>query len=293
MPREIYVIDCENRRRGKDWNGDSTRAHEHEIITKERIDSYFEFLQNRAGKIVEYIQDKEKKKLWIIGGSYTVFSLVATVMVKILTSQSENIPSLLALPSIVLFSLFVIGVVLIYTSIIKLILALKADCILATRQLNCLRQSINSVIFSYIEKKYPRRLPEDRPGQDELVGTILDTRTNYWEFYGCHDKYPLDNLTFRSTYDKKSIYFRSADIYSVVIIAIFTSLLIMTPFGFLMAHIREKESLTAIDGFLLGGISCIALVAFLTLVGVTVYVEMKRIEKYLKAGQPFDSACTQ
>ena len=290
MPKTRYVIDCDKRSssREEDWNGVDDRLAENEKITKQRIDGYFNFLQNRAEKIVEYIKDKEKKKLWIIGGSYTVFSLVATVMVKILTSQIDNIPSMLALPSIVLFSLFVVGVVLIYTSIIKFILALKADCILATRQLNCLRQSINSVIFSYLETKYPKCLPAERRDHEALEGTILDKNTKYWEFYGCHDKYPLDNLAFRKTYDRKSIYFRSADIYSVVIIAIFTSLLIMTPFGFLMAHIKESESLSAIDGFMLGGISCISLAAFLALVGATVHVEMKRIKKYLEAGQPFE-----
>jgi len=289
MPRSenLYVIDCEKREDKREPDDNMDRDPAHREMARARVDSYLMFLQDRSNQLIDIIKDKEKKKLWIVGGAYAVFSLITGVVVNIFTRPVDNVPDLFAVPSIIVISLLVVGVVLIYTSIIKYILALKSDCILATRQLNCLRQSINSVIFSYIEKHFPKPLPEDMDSR-RFAGTIKDTETDYWELYGQHDKYALSNITFRDTYKKGSIYFRSADLYSVLVIALFASMLIITPILFL-AYVHESQvSLTPAEIFISGGVSFVSLIVFLALVIANVYIEMKRMNHYLAPGQPFD-----
>jgi len=285
---DLYLIDEERRKViGDQPDGEDRREEINSAILKEYVDSYFTFLQSKYCEMLEYIKDKEKKKLWIIGGSYAVFSLITTVIVNIFTRAPVNLEKIFSIPSIVLFSLFVFGVVLIYTSIIKYILTLKADCIIATRQLNCLRRAINSVLYSFFEKKFPNEI--DSCPNEIRSGTIKDLESGYWKYFGQHDKYPSDNEGFRTAYNKPSIYFLSADIYSVIVISIFSSLLIITPFSFLLANISESSSnLTAIEMFFLGGVSTVALLMFITLVVLSFYFEMKRIRRYLKPGQPFD-----
>lgn len=310
------------------------RNEERKSVPKNSIDFLFDFLQWRGEFLTEHIRDKEKKKLAIIVSSFAVFSLVTTVALGILSSDSIK-PETLKMPAFtILLGVFLIGIAFINTAIIKHIVSLKSDGLLFLRQLNCLRQALHVVMFAKLDgylpvdlvqkvidhQSAPHQKPEKKSRRfslknirrrlyylfvtskkcktrfhrfesylkskryqcNELKQSLFDIDTYYWRLYGCHEKLPLDNESLRNSYATPQIFLRSADMFSIVIIALFTVLLTLAPTLYLLPTFDTPNATTKL--FAWGG--AIVSAIFVLLVLTFVLQALKKVREGLHGDYP-------
>ncbi len=276
----IYVIPEERRTQGHDQrrnasprqnerrSGQDRRQADNRSVQKGELDAFLDFLSNRYGRLAEFIKDKEKKKLAIVGASFTVMSLVTSVLLGVVSLDQKGIDTLLGTPFTVLFVVVAIGVVFANAAIIKYVVSMKCQSLLATRQANCLRQAMHDVIFAKLEGLFPRKLNQRMLDNDDVKGSLLDQNTRYWALYGRHEKFPLDNDELRGNYKAHSIYFKSSDIFSIIAIAAYTLLLAVSPIVFLIMKSEELQFNASMAMFLgvICGVSAILLILFVVYV---------------------------
>lgn len=231
---KVYLIDNERRKNNsdirpleiKESEGGERRVQK-VYMEKKKLEDLLAFLNERYNRLNEHVLDKEKKKLLIIASSFTVFTFLVTVGLGVLKDGITGIPTPLLLG---VSSIFLAGIATINTSIIKYIVTFKLSWILALRQMNCIRQAINSVLFAKIEGFIPRRLTEEIMREKDFKDTILDSSSTYWNLYGRHEKYPLNNVHLRQKYSSRfKIWFTSSDFFAILTIVVFTIFLVMTP----------------------------------------------------------------
>ncbi len=147
------------------------------------------FLNKKYKRLGEYISDKEKKKLAIVASSFAVFTFLVTVALGIF---KDGIAITNSMSLFYLVIIFITGIAVINISIIKYIVTLKLSWILAVRQINCIRQAINTIMFAKIEGYLPLTLTEENVRNKKFKNTILDNKSTYWNLYGRYEKYPLN-----------------------------------------------------------------------------------------------------
>lgn len=269
IPAERRVMGSEQRRstqpRTTDRrSGDERRQPEYACVPKDQLDTFLEFLAARYERLSAFIQDKEKKKLIIVGASFTVLSLVTSVLMGIVSLEPNGFEVLLRTPFTILFVVVIIGIVFANASIIKYVVSMKCQSLLATRQANCMRQAMHNVLYAKLEGVFPRTLNEQMLKDKDTKDSLLDETTRYWMLYGRHEKFPLNNAELRGNYKSSSIYYKSSDIFAISAIAAYTLMLAISPIIFLMLKTDELQFNASI-AMLLGvicGMSAILLILF-------------------------------
>jgi len=262
------------------------RKDEYQYLTIDQLDFLYSHFNNRYLYLVDLIKDKEKKKLTIIVSSFAVFSLLVTYMLSTFKGI-EAIEKVISFPFLVISLVFLSSISVINVSIIKYIVSLKQECLLAIRQLNCIRQAINSTMFARLEGYIPRTLTEEMVDKKDFDRTIIDTKTKYWDVYGRHEKYPLNNVHLRKKYQSWRflfLWFTSSDIFAVSAISMFTVFLISAPITFFIREIETLQSvyqLTMTDILAIGAISVILLIGFISLVTSSIFLSLLSIKKAL------------
>jgi len=146
-----------------------------------------ESIRNEISLMHDYIKDKEQKKLLIFRYSFAILPILGVLFVAAFTyindlhKTSEVYTAIFAYNGI---SLIVSTIVLLLClSVIKYLASIKADTILAERNLNCFRS-----------------------GYYETMGLILKSSGSprlFDKLIGQHNKYPLDNASLKDSYREK------------------------------------------------------------------------------------------
>lgn len=290
MGNLIHMIGNERRNSNEsveDRNGEERRKSPY--IEKEKLEDLLIFLNSKYEKLGEYVTDKEKKKLAIVASSFAVFTFLVTIALGIF-KDGINVKEPLAFFSLVM--VFLLGIAVINISIIKYIVALKLSWLLAVRQMNCIRQAINTIMFTKIEGYLPHTLTADKIKNEDYENTILDKKSRYWDLYGRHEKYPLNNVHLREKYQSwrvALIWFTSGDFFAISAISVFTILLVSGP-AIYLHFFNDIEKLKELYGdklVLISSSSVIATIIFVSLVTISVISALITINKTLYQDDTF------
>ena len=227
------------------------------------------------------IDNKEKKKFlvtYVSFGVFTVLSGLVAALAAMMTKYGDQEIVTMGLSSTLI--IIIAGANLINLTVIRYIGALKGDVLLAVRQLNCIRQSLHSMLHTLLEGSSPSKNFHLDKGEKE-DGCI----TPYYEFIGSHIKYPMNNEELRDRYfkirkdkdgkekyknDYKALY-RSADLFSICCIGAFN--LILTAVPVILAIYASNLNLDKNTTFVAGLISGVFAIFF-------IYVMRKIIKSF-------------
>ncbi len=246
----IYCIKEERRMENKKISSEN-RSDTNKYVFQNTLDDVIEFQKDEQNTLLLIIDNKEKKKLMVTHVSFLLFTVLAAMVAAILTFLSkEGLNEVTKISLFVALTLILIGINSINLSVIKYIAAFKREIVLSLRQLNCIRQSIASVIFAKLEGK----LPNDNFCKDKGESESKSLNNLYWPLYGSHIKYPIDNILLRNIYlkekkdgrevhDYKALY-RSADLFTISAIFFFTIALNVAPLAvILMFHVETQATI--------------------------------------------------
>lgn len=292
MSNIVKVSGFDQRNNVSDWKNNDLdrRKKESKYLTTEQLDCLLNNYNTRYLYLIELIKDKEKKKLTIITSSFAVFSLLVTYILSVSTGATVgDIEKITSFPFLFVSLVFLSSISVINISIIKYIVSLKEECLLAIRQLNCIRQAINSIMFSKLEGYLPKTIDKEI-----FEGTIRDKTTKYWDIYGRHEKYPLNNFHLRDKYNSWKIFFicfTSSDMFAVFAISMFTILLASLPIMFLVRYVDVLQKFSIGEILFLGSVSTILIFGFIVLVGGSIIMSLRSIKKTLNKDETvsFDS----
>jgi len=227
----IYKIDKENRIEDREVDKDRRRNRS---ILREDLVYAIDTQKWKTEQLYQLIDNKEKKKFFVTNVSFGVFAVLAGLVAAISAMIAKYGGDLIV--SYVLYCSLIIviaGANLINIAAIRYIVSLKSDVLLAVRQLNCIRQSLHSMMYTLIEGVGPSSdFFKDRGKGNN------DDASLYYEYIGSHIKYPMNNDGLRDRYfklkgdtyiyDYRALY-RSADLFATCCIGAFTFLLTFTP----------------------------------------------------------------
>lgn len=227
----VYRIDED--KRNEDRKVDRERRSNKSILREDLVYA-IDTQKWKVEQLYQLIENKEKKKFLVTNVSFGVFAvlsgLVAAIAAMIAKYGGDLIVSYVLYCSLVIV---IAGANLINITVIRYIMSLKSDVLLAVRQLNCVRQSLHSLMYTFIEGVGP---PEDFC---KNKGKPDDDRNSlYYDYIGSHIKYPLNNEDLRDryfklrkgsyVYDYRALY-RSADLFAMCCVGAFTFMLTFTP----------------------------------------------------------------
>ncbi|NOZ53964.1 MAG: hypothetical protein GXP08_12695 [Gammaproteobacteria bacterium] len=198
-------------------------------VTRSSLEYLIETIKWRSLALSEFTKDKEKKKLMLIISSFGVFSLLATVMITWLSSDKYTGISSIEYVEIFIFTLFIFAVVIINLAIIKFIVSFKRDGLLIVRQINCLRQSVHVALHYLLTAGSNEKIFLAKNNTSEFIKIFKDESSLLYNLYLKHEKYPLDNSELRKAYESDDIIYKSADLFSIFVIALFSFVLIAIP----------------------------------------------------------------
>lgn len=251
----IYKIDKENRVNKR--NIDDDRRVNKSILREDLIYA-IDMQKWKIEQLYKLIDNKEKKKFLVTNVSFGVFAvlsgLAAGLAAMIAKYSGDYIVS-----SVLYCSLIIViaGANLINVSVIRYIVSLKGDVLLAVRQLNCVRQSLHSMMHTLLDGIGPSsNFYSNKGNESPECGSI------YYDYIGSHIKYPMNNEALRDRYFRKKkgkyVYdyralYRSADLFTTCCIGAFTFMLTFTPI-FLVLYIYYSTGWNK-ENFVSGAIS--------------------------------------
>lgn len=233
-------------------------------VADSELDDLISHCEHRATELEGHLRDKEKKKLTIIVSSFAVLSLVTTFSFNIAKAYAGQLDAVTTVAFGVALLGFLCAVAFVNIAIIKYVVALKMDCLLAIRQLNCNRQAIHTFLYAKWQRIFPSRSLNEMKTKGDFDGTILDRNTHFWRIYGRHEKYPLNNVDLRSTYIElqnnkgkllSRLPYMPADIFAIYAIAVFTFVLLVLPMPVFILFADSFFSFSTIVALIIGAIS--------------------------------------
>lgn len=230
------------------------RAPITDIPIDEHSPLLLDYLQWEQTATADYLKDKEKKKLIMVGSIFTVFSILVSFLIAIVTYtkgelNNEALSTLFTGLSYFILMAILLAITITNIGIIKYITTLQGESLRASRQHNCIRQGILALLYEKIEDCFPI-------DKNKILKQLTKEDTTYWKILGRHIKLPIDNVTTRNRYDNLSILWHSADLFSVTMIAGFNVLLVVTPPLFYKLYlISSSGGDMSIFTFIIAGVS--------------------------------------
>lgn len=213
------------------------------FIIEKTLDQIIRHLEQNMVQQKEDVRFAHNKKFLILGSIFTLLTIIASFVIGLADSfdyDPGKMSKTLIATICISLAFFILIISAINFLIIKYLIDLKLSQVIALRGLNCNRQCLHSMIYAKIEGKLPRKLPTVEDEKTNLTETILDPSTIFWEIYGRHEKYPLNNVELRERYLvvnennkfelQKNLWYKSSDIFPVYVLAIFTVVIIALPF---------------------------------------------------------------
>lgn len=266
----IYVIPADRRIGKPDLRKEAKKNERryNKSLLRQDLEACIEIQKWKHESLLKLIDNKERKKFLITNVSFGVFAVLCGLVTGISTLLSKyGADTVIAYALYLSLLIVVIGVNLINLSVINYIASLKSEVLLAIRQLNCLRQSLHSLLFMLIHGKNP-----DSNFKKNKGNTGNKDMSIYFNLIGQHVKYPFDNETLRSRYlkmnekgeyknDYRALY-RSADLFVICSIILFTLCLTIIPTVlFFYNNYHLKDSFASGASFI--GIALIIITGFL------------------------------
>lgn len=196
--------------------------------------------------LLEYLKDCNSRKITLFKVALAVFSVLTTGLVTIYSLYSKGAGKGIEEPFDILFVVVLVSMGLINFSIIKELISIHASRLITYRQMNCLRQAMDSIRYARYEGKYP-----------EAISELRATGTAYWKAFGQHRKLPLDNAALRQS--EKGL-FRSPDKFMILIIASLSLVVMMSPLVYVVAYARDSFTAGLLSGTL--GVFFVAVVIY-------------------------------
>lgn len=148
---EILLFQQDRRKNEKPINTPLVENGRHIMINSvddKYVDDLLTHCEKRRIDLELHLRDKEKKKLTIIVSSFAVLSLVITILFNISSSFAAETSATSTVAYGIALLTFLSAIAFVNISIIKYVVSLKMDCLVALRQLNCNRQAIHTFIFA-------------------------------------------------------------------------------------------------------------------------------------------------
>lgn len=236
------------------------------VISKESLTNLIETVRLEIQLLVEFFKDQERKKLNVVNSSIGTFTIFITGLVTIIflankfdaisSSQQQAGTSGISSEFItIMFFVVLGGLGLINLVLIKYMASLRAGTVLAMRQLNCLRQALDSATYAQIEGYFPKK-----------IESLYSKDTIYHAAFGKHRKLPLHNEYLKKDCAK---IIKPADHFAIFMISLFTCGLLGAPVYYFY---RVAE-----DSKLNGVISAVMLVIFISFVAKIAWSSRKDI----------------
>ncbi len=208
-------------------------------VVRDDLKECLETQKWKYDNLLQIINAKESRKISVVKLSFGVFAIVAALMTAIATflMKMGTNPSLEIIEYSLSISLVVVlaGANLMNLTVMRFLVSLKSETMLAMRQLNCVRQSIHSLLYTLVNGSLPSSdfLQNKGSIDNEEDGGI------YYTLIGRHVKYPMNNDPLRATYltkthtgnykhDYKALY-RSSDLFAICAIIAYTLCLTTAP----------------------------------------------------------------
>ncbi len=187
-------------------------------ITDEDVKSHEANIKWEFGVLSNTLNEIRRRKFFAINASMILFpGLIGALAVITSAKVSSDNPGFYWV-SMVSISMF-IGLANMIA--IKYIAAFKAQANLHLRQLNCLRQALDSIAYLRFEKKYPVHLKSLKEG-----GV-------YYKTFGKHRKLPVGNEGFRNRF--MGAFSESADKSLIGFLFFTSSILLSAPYIYLIS----------------------------------------------------------
>lgn len=184
-------LGVERRQSEGDYSGEERRCSNPEgEIDDIDLSAYREQLLLESDRVQVLLVEARKRKFFIINMSILAIPNLIAIYAAVLSLSDKSGSSDFMMPAIILIA--AISSVFIAMSgmvSVKYIAAFKAQTNLLSRQANCLRQALDSLIYRSVNKEFPSHL-------DDLF------RKNgvYYRLFGRHRKLPIGNEGFRGRY---------------------------------------------------------------------------------------------
>lgn len=269
MGEDIKIYDIHDRRTAK------IKANEHSPdrryssgISVETLEVLLNYNQREQEKLWDQLERRDENKISLLKMSFGIFSLFLTGMLTAV-SFGEASKELFNSPEFnTLLVIVVGGMGLINFVLIKYIVMFKYSRLLFTRQINCLRNSMDSCIFSMIEGRPPENTEElfkDKNKEQK-------DQNKYYRIFGKHRKMPIENIEFRRFHKK---IFESADDVAITVISLLTVSMTAIPVVYLWGKYNSN---------IVGAIGTAYIFIFLILTYIFRRSSKKTIEHALETG---------
>ena len=197
------------------------------ILTDEQLTASLNVIKWEQEQLYSYKAHHEDGKMPFIKSAITIFSLFVTGMIALFAAASKYDINIFKVEEYyILFSIVVIGLCFINLAIIKYIVWKRAEGIKISRQINCNRQAIDSILYHSLVGNYP-------PNEEKL----RKRKTLYGETLGKHRKLETNNDPLR---EGQEFFFKSLplspDNFMVLVITSFTFLSLILPNIFWLIH---------------------------------------------------------
>ena len=266
MDNKIKVFNFNDRRINQENCDDDRRKHQG--LSTETLQVLLDYNQKEQNKLWEELDKRDDSKITILKISFGIFSLFVTGMLTAV-SFGDASKELFNSPEFnTLLVLIVGGMGLINFSLIKYIVMFTHSRLLFTRQINCLRHSMDSCIFSMIEGHPPSNSSDHYKNKCKND----DEQNMYYQIFGKHRKLPIENNEFREFHKK---IFESADDVAITVISILTVSMTAIPVVYLWGKYNSS---------IVGFVGATYVFAFLALTYYLRNSAKKTIEHALKTG---------
>ncbi len=224
-------------------------------ISAEHLESHEENLKWEFEQTSQSLNEIRKRKFIAINASMVMFPGLVGALAAITTMNELSLfTESMQWVAVLIVSIF-IGLANMIA--IKYIAAFKSQSTLAIRQINCLRQALDSITYFKFEGKFPIHLK------------ALAEGSIYFKTFGKHRKFPVGNEGFRNRFiDSFSV---SADKSLIGFLYLTSVLLVGAPFIYWIAvsYTRRDSLFASLSGY---SHVFIALTLFIFIVGVFAFV---------------------
>lgn len=235
----VYVIEKERRFGAPDSRTDKQERRRNDSLLEENLRECIHVQQWEYDNLTKLIDSKETKKFGVIKISFGVFAVISGMMAAIATFLAKygDTPAREAIEYALSVSMVILmaGANLMNLTVIRYIVSIKSDVMLAMRQLNCVRQGLHGLLYTLLH----RHSPNDKFEMDKGLPKSGEIGLYYY-YVGRHIKYPFNNELLRSQYLKKNgdndyrgydykALYRSADLFAICTIISFTFCLTSAP----------------------------------------------------------------
>jgi hypothetical protein len=220
----------------------------------------FNCLEREMDGVLKFMIDCNQRKLSWVKLSLTVFSIVTTGITALIASQDHA--TSLALPHVfdALIGIALVAVGLINLAVVRELISIHSSRIVSLRQMNCLRQAMDSIHYLKCEGRYPASALD-----------LRNTSTAYWKSFGRHRKLDIDNVGLRKS--ERSL-IQSPDRIMIYMVVILSAMLIAFP---AMYFLYSQTKYDAKNSFPLGMLSGILSALFLAYVIYEIVMERRRL----------------